>query len=150
MSVFLIKIESDSGEAITLGGPESPNTVTGVSVAMATLGENVYTKSNAMLAMIEVKGTLEKENSAEIIKLFNWAKDFKEASTYRKLTIQVWRDEFDADSRIYEIPQVFVTDFIEAYQLDNKKDTTVNKHGSYVLKMNQKESTMAKIKTEQK
>ena len=84
----------------------------------------IQTKSNNILVQMIIKGYIEQGNSESINeqlkKVSKWARDLKQATTYRKVTLDVKKDD-DTPVRTYEIPSMFVCDYKEFF--DSAKDT---------------------------
>lgn len=142
MIKFGITIESQDGEQITLGGVKD-STITDVKVQFDTLDDNVMSKSNAMVARIEIRGNLEDSNNEQLQKVFNWAKDFRKTSTYRTVKIVIYDSEEGGELRNYSISPVFVTDYTEEYQSTDGEE----RGGLFFLKMNQVQNNFDNAKT---
>ena len=142
MIKFGVTIESQDGEAITLGGPKDA-AITDVKVEFDTIDNNVMSKSNAMVTRIEISGNITEGNNEQLQKIFNWAKDFKNSTTYRTVKIVIYGSEEGDELRNYSVTPVFVTDYTEQYQSKDEKEPGSTFH----LKLNQVQSNFENAKT---
>ena len=112
------------------------------NVYFDTSNNKTQTKSNNILAQMIIKGYIEKGNEESInkklIKVSEWARDLKQATTYRKVTLEIKKDD-DTLVRTYDIPSMFVCDYKEFF--DSENDTY-----KFELILNQSDNKLGEIK----
>lgn len=138
MIYYELKIES-SEETIEIN---EPNMINFADISLDTLNDDAQKKSNAILARMSVKGKIEASINDALIKISEWTRDLKEATTYRKVTLTVKSDETGVILRTYEIPNMFVCDYREVYGAPENEDGTY-----FVLKLTQKENQLKNFNT---
>lgn len=121
---------------VTILGGDNPiemkEQVTGAEVFMDTVNDDVENKSGGMLAKLTLSGKIREQDSAILIELFKWSKDFKGKSQYRKVEMEVGAAE-DTICRRYEFGKMFVVDYKEIYT--DKNDG--NQIGTFVMNLTQ-------------
>ncbi len=138
MIYYELKIES-SEETIEIN---EPNMINFADISLDTLNDDAQKKSNAILARMSVKGKIEASINDALIKISEWTRDLKEATTYRKVTLTVKSDNSGVILRTYEIPDMFVCDYREVYGAPENEDGTY-----FVLKLTQKENQLKNFNT---
>lgn len=130
MSFF--KLEITGGEnPITLN-----SNIFSAKIWFDTIDDKVLTKSSGVLAKIEIKGRIDEENPEPYLEMFNWAKDFKTKTLYRKVDLKVYSGTDDADLyRHYEYGKMFVVDYQETYAASQDQE----QNGSFTLLLTQKD-----------
>ena len=118
------------------------NTIYFAEVWLDTLNNDTQKKSNAMLARVMIKGNIEPNINESLIKISEWARDLKNETTYRKVTLIMKDDEAGSMLRTYEIPDMFVCDYREVYS-SPKEDTT----SFFELNLTQKENQLKNFNT---
>lgn len=151
---FMVDIESADGTAIRLGGPDADGVlsadVTDVEVLLDTHDDQVTEKASGMLARVTVKGAIAKDDNPELLKVFAWAKDFDEDTTYRKVKITVYSDDKGKVFRTYEFEEMFVRDYEESYVVTEKSDDNkgnVKETRAFALYMTQIKNKLDKVKS---
>ena len=143
MTYYELKIESSEGEIVV----NEKNVITFAEVVFETNDKNTKTKSNAILARMTICGNITNGKDTSVneqaIKLSEWARDLKNYTTYRNVTLTVKTDEYTI-LRIYEIPDMFVCDYKESF-----KSSDVNDAYTFELKLTQSENKLKEIKTYQ-
>ena len=141
MIYYELKIESKASGEISI---TKDDIITSAEVMFDTLNNDTKTKSNAILARMTICGNIYKGKDTtandEAIKLSEWARDLKNETTYRNVTLKV---KTDATSvlRIYKIPDMFVCDYKESFKSADKNDAY-----TFELKLTQSESKLKDIK----
>lgn len=138
MIYYELKIES-SEETIEL---TELNMINFADISLDTMNDDAQKKSNAILARMTVKGKIEASINDALIKISEWTRDLKEATTYRKVTLTVKSDNSGVILRTYEIPDMFVCDYSEVYGAPENEDGTY-----FVLKLTQKENQLKNFNT---
>ena len=143
MIYYELKVESDEGEIVI----DKEKMITSAEVMFDTINNDTKTKSNAILARMTICGNITNGKDTSVneqaIKLSEWARDLKNDTTYRNVTLTVKTDEFTI-LRIYEIPDMFVCDYKESF-----KSSDVNDAYTFELKLTQSENKLKEIKTYQ-
>lgn len=135
MTNYKFTITADGAPEIKIGF-DNDDSVKSVKVEIDTLDNNVSQKSSAMLARITIKGEITENNSGELTKIFEWSKDFKKATTYRKIKIESQALE-DSPTRIYELDQVFVCDYSESFGVTKEGADGGTQRPEFELKLTQ-------------
>ena len=138
MIYYELKIES-SEETIEI---TEKNMIYFADVSLDTLNNDAQKKSNALLARMSIQGKIEASINDALIKISEWTRDFKEATTYRKVTLTIKSDETGVILRTYEIPDMFVCDYSEVYSAPEDEDGTF-----FALKLTQKENQLKNFNT---
>jgi len=140
MIYYELKIESSTEEIVV----NEKNVITFAEVVFETDDKNTKTKSNAILAQMTVRGIIVQGQDTSIneqaIKLSEWARDLKNSTTYRNVTLTLRDDEDESIVRIYKIPAMFVCDYKETFS------TTDNNAFTFELKLNQSTNKLNDIK----
>ncbi|MCR5833905.1 MAG: hypothetical protein K6G55_04565 [Selenomonadaceae bacterium] len=113
-----------------------------VDIFFDTIDDNVRNKSSGMLAKIEIKGVIprdEPELMRKFLKLSEWARDNSSDTQYRNICIAV-KGSDNSFLRVYSIKNVFIVDYREVYVLDG-----TNGKDRFELYLTQKEDNMDKI-----
>ena len=119
------------------------NAIDFADVTIDTLNNDTQKKSNALLARMTIQGKIDSSINDRLIKISEWARDLKNESTYRKVTLTVKEDPVTV-LRTYEIPDMFVCDYSETYR--SPKDE--NGDGSFFeLNLTQKENKLKEFNT---
>lgn len=123
---------------VTITGGDNPiemtEQITNAEVFMDTINDNVENKSSGMLAKLTLKGKIREKDSAIFIDLFNWSKDFRGKTQYRKVEMTVGSAE-DTIYRRYEFGKMFVVDYKEIYVSDKNQNQT----GEFELNLTQQD-----------
>lgn len=129
---------------VTITGGDNPielkEQITGAEVFMDTINDNVENKSSGMLAKLTLSGKIREQDSAIFIELFNWSKDFKAKTQYRKVEMAVGGAE-DTIYRSYEFGKMFVVDYKETYAADKNQNQT----GEFELKLTQQDDNWESV-----
>ena len=140
MTYYELKIESSEGEIVV----NEKNVITFAEVVFETNDKNTKTKSNAILAQMTVRGIivqgLDISINEQAMKFSEWARDLKNSTTYRNVTLTVKNDEDESIVRIYKIPAMFVCDYKETF------NATENNAFTFELKLNQSANKLNDIK----
>ena len=143
MIYYELKVESSEGEIVI----DAEKMITSAEVMFDTINNDTKTKSNAILARMTICGNITNGKDTSIneqaIKLSEWARDLKNDTTYRNVTLTVKTDE-SSILRIYEIPDMFVCDYKESF-----KSSDTNDAYTFELKLTQSENKLKEIKTYQ-
>lgn len=143
MIYYELKVESDEGEIVI----DAEKMITTAEVMFDTINNDTKTKSNAILARMTICGNITNGKDTSIneqaIKLSEWARDLKNDTTYRNVTLTVKTDEYTI-LRIYEFPDMFVCDYKESF-----KSSDTNDAYTFELKLTQSENKLKEIKTYQ-
>lgn len=118
---YKLRIEWGDEQVIEIGANnDEEKIITDVDVWMHTLNDNATKKTNAMLARVTVKGTidaskdsLKKNLSQKLRDIFEWSKDFNSGTTYRTIRLEMYENEFTF--RKYKLDRVFLHDYKEQY-----------------------------------
>ena len=138
MIYYALKIES-AKEPIEI---TEKNMITSAEVAFDTINNNTQKKSNAILAKMTLCGKIATEINDSLIKISEWARDLKNETTYRKVTLTIYEDEDNTTLRIYELPDMFVCDYKEIYKSASENDAF-----TFELKLTQRENRLKEVKT---
>ena len=117
------------------------NTINFADVSIDTINDDTQKKSNAVLARMTLQGKIEPSINDALMKISEWARDLKNESTYRKVTLTI-KDGADSILRTYEIPDMFVCDYSEVYGDPDNEDGTF-----FSLKLTQKENKLDSFNT---
>lgn len=139
MIYYALKIESAGGDPIEIA---EENMITSAEITFDTINDNTQKKSNAILAKMTLCGKIAKEINDSLIKISEWARDLKNETTYRKVTLTIYEDEDNTTLRIYELPDMFVCDYKETY-----KSASENDNYTFELKLTQRENRLKEVKT---
>lgn len=138
MIYYELKIESD-GEAIEI---TEPNMIFFAEVSFDTTPDTTQKKSNAILTRLSVQGKIDETINESLTKISEWARDLNDATTYRKVTLTVKKDEVGKILRTYEIPDMFVCDYNEVYGAPSDE-----KESTFSLKLTQRENRLKEFNT---
>ena len=138
MIYYALKIES-AKEPIEI---TEKNMITSAEVVFDTINNNTQKKSNAILAKMTLCGKIATEINDSLIKISEWARDLKNETTYRKVTLTIYEDEDGQVLRIYELPDMFVCDYKEIYKSASENDAF-----TFELKLTQRENRLDIVKT---
>lgn len=117
------------------------NTIYFADVSIDTINDDTQKKSNAILARMTLQGKIDPSINDALMKISEWARDLKNETTYRKVTLTI-KDAEDSILRTYEIPDMFVCDYSEVYgDPDNENGTF------FSLKLTQKENQLKNFNT---
>ena len=133
--MYFYKVKIESGEkSIDINDDTKNHFINEVNIIFDTIGDDSREKSTAMIARIDIKGNIERDINNQLKEIFDWSKDFKKSSTYRKVTIEVYDDEENI-LRTYSFGNMFVRDYKECYNNNEKGD----KGGTFELNLSQLE-----------
>ena len=120
--IYSVKITSEDGEIIEIGKDgveEESSLITDLTVHLDTIDNDSRQKSQAMLAKIILKGSIDEIIKNETRQLFNWAKSLEKSKWYRSLVITVREDMGSQPFRTYQFENVFVVDYLEIYKTES-------------------------------
>ena len=137
MIYYELKIES--GDNVIEITEES--TIYFAEVFLDTINNDTQKKSNAMLARVTIQGNIDVSINDRLINISEWARDLNDKTTYRKVTLTV-KEDATTILRTYEIPDMFVCDYREAY--GNPSD---DKTAFFELNLTQKETKLKDFNT---
>ena len=116
MAGYLVNIINNEG-TIEISSKEENNevTITSVDFCINTLDDKTRNNSDAKRVEIIIKGTINKGNKDNTLKLLKWAFDDDQNTLYRKVEIEVYSDAkmTGALLRRYEVNEMFVIDYKE-------------------------------------
>lgn len=144
MNYYEVKIITGDGDAIEIGKEEiEQKIIRSVKIMFDTTDEkNLLQKSSSMLAKITITGDISSDVKDKLIKIFNWSKDFSNATTYRQVVLTIKSDETTV-MRTYEYGNMYVCDYTEEYEGENSGGVI----GTFELKIFQKENSFKSIDT---
>lgn len=123
MITYELTIESSDGDPIVI---DDEGIITSAEVAFDTVNDKTQKKSNAILARMTICGNSDtggkdkdrnKKLNKSLIAISEWARDLENETTYRKVTLTVRTDKGNDVLRTYEIPDMFVCDYVERYEI---------------------------------
>ncbi|AXL20740.1 hypothetical protein [Megasphaera stantonii] len=121
------------------GDKDEKQIITEVNISFDTTDDDVRQKSNSMLAKLKICGEIKPEITDKLIAVFNWTRDPNQDQWYRTVEIEIKSSENNV-VRSYKFEKMFVVDYIEHYEKEDKKCT-------FELELTQKENYLDNINT---
>ena len=149
---LIVNWSDDEGDQeIALGGPgDETSVITGTAFWIDTLDDNSKVKAKGTLARLNIKGKIDaaaenkKQVNGKLTKIFHWATDFKNDTTYRKVTVEIYADGAKL-YRKYEIDRVFVRDYKETFQTVKGEDGKDVEEAFFEIDLTQQENQWDKV-----
>lgn len=144
--LYSLKITSGACDPIEIGKDnveEEKTIITDVIIKLDTIDDNVFQKSNAIQAKIEVHGQIDDKIKKELLAMFNWAKEAEQDKWYRTVEVKIKTSEKDI-YRTYVFENMFVVDYFEIHKSDgNNGENPPDEH--FELYMTQKKDNLKLI-----
>ena len=138
MLYYELKIESSS-ETIEI---TEEHMIYFAEVFLDTDDNNTQKKINSILPRVTIQGNIDSSINDSLVAISNWARDLKNETTYRKVTLTIKEDESGAPLRTYEIPDMFVCDYREVYSSGGENETAF-----FELSLIQRENKLKEFNT---